>query len=378
MKTDTPFTFTADSKLLETSIKKVSAVLSLSAAQAQSYFLASIKKQVWVVGIGSDSFVRVALTGVKASDDGSLSFAPATLLGIIKGRKELVFDYSGQDLAFKQLKGSYKGNLVTMPVTPDQVTTYEARMRRDKSTDAELSEDLMAQIKYGFDATHIRDVFQDSALVALITLTKEGNLTVSSFDSSHFSLYEAQGVSKGIAFRAALPATHFALIDQVSEGTTAKFTFSQTAIRVDGPGFNLALPATQVEEAHYDLVPSFARSLKAPTYRCKTDVADLQAVTDNLYTLYSANTTFVLSTKGSTLNVSFKTPTGSASDSIKVVLNKEWAPAKVSVDPRLFKDLLSLSGVVANLEMAFTDQVLIFRGKTSTGASLFLACSRYE
>ena len=372
------FSFTANCKNLEATLKKVVAVMSTTTSP--SYFLASDKKRVYVVGISGDTFVRIALHEVKADVDGAFGFKQEDLVGLIKNRNDLVFSFNGQVCEFKQVKGSYKGNIVVNPITSDQSSSCDAFLSGKAKADVVMPADLLSLVKSGLAATNIKDVYQNTTLLSYITLDKKGNLEVSSFDSQHFGLFQLGSGIKGLEFKAAVPASHFSLIDQIAAGQDSKFTVSGGSLRVEGKGFTIVLPSTQADDAAYTMVASFVTSLDKPSHTCNLDLSQLTTITDNLCTLYNANTSFVFAAKesSSNLSVSFTTPSGTASDMMKVTTAKTAKAFKASVDPRLFKDVLSLARFIGTPSLQVGSKVLSFKGETSEKALLFIACARSE
>lgn len=372
------FSFTTDCKILETVIKKV--VSALSSSTGASFFIVSSKKKVSVVGMSGDTFAMLAVPNTKADAEGAFGFAPDILTGLIKNRKDMDFAFNGQECNYKQVKGSYKGHIVTLPITGDQQSTCETFITGGKKADTVIPADTISMLKAGLLSTNVKDVYQGSILMSFIILDKKGSLCVSSFDAQHFGMFKLETGVKGLQIRAALPASHFTLIDQIAAGEDVKFAITNGSVRVEGVSFTMILPATQAEDSHYDMVENFIASLAKPVFRCTYDMAQLTNLTENLFTLYNANTTFALSYKdgGTALNVSFTTPSGTASDSMKVKPSKTSKAFKASVDPRLFKDILALARSIKEPEMSVTDKVVIMQGTTSEEASLFLACARSE
>jgi hypothetical protein len=373
-----PFSFIADCKALEATIKKVVGVLSSSVSP--SFFILGSKKKTSVIGMSGDTFVMASLADTKADAEGAFCFAPDILTGLIKNRKDMEFAFNGNECNFKQVKGPYKGHIVTLPITGDQQSTCDTFLTGSKKIDATIPAEVLLLLKAGLNATNVKDVYQGSTLLSFISLDKKGQLSVSSFDSQHFGMFKLDSGVKGLQFKAALPASHFSLIDQVSAGEDAKFSITNGSIRVEGKSFIIVLPATQAEESHYEMVENFVAGLSKPVFRCGYDAAQLSTLSENLFTLYNANTAFVLSAKDAAtiLNISFTTPSGTASDSMKVQPAKASKAFKASVDPRLFKDILFLARTIKEPELSVTDKVVIMQGSTSEEAALFLACARSE
>lgn len=369
---NTEFAFTADCKQLEQSIKKVSNVMAMTSQPI--CFLAVYKKRLCLIGLGSDAFVLLAVPNATVDKGvGAFGFAPDKLVGLIKGRSVMQFAFNGQDCSFKQQAGKYSGNIVTLPITSDQQTSVENYLSQ-KTTGTKLPSEVLALLKIGLSVTNIKDVYQGAALVSYVSMDRKGLLQVSSFDAQHFGLFELQTEVKSVEFRAALPVTHFGLIDQVADGLDAQFSIGSNSVRVDGKGFVVSLPATQAEDKHYQMVPSFIAAMPKPAYSCLYDNSQLMSMTENLFTLYSANTSFALQAKDSALRIQFTTPSGTAADSMKVTPDKAAKPVKAGVDPRLLKDILGLARF-EKATLAINDKVLMTSG-TLVGAKVTLACAR--
>jgi hypothetical protein len=207
-----------------------------------------------------------------------------------------------------------------------------------------LPRSVLDCLKEGIALTSIKDIYSGKALLSYMQLDEKGLLTVSAYDAHHFGYYRCKVDAGGMTFKAALPSSHFMIIDRMVEGTEAKFHVQNENIRVEGEGFAMILPSTQVDPRNYDMIPAYLKSLpKEPPYRAKFELSKLQQLTDNLFTLHSVNTSFEFShKKGSDdLDVAFKTTNGSASDSIRTtIMNGE--SVKVKLDPRLLRDILNL------------------------------------
>ena len=365
------FSFSVDCKNLEQCIKKVSSVSGNSA----SFFLGIYKKSVCVFAISSDTFAMLSVPNSETADSvGIFGFSSEVLPGLIKGRAVMDFKFDGNECQFSQTKGKYSGKLASLSVTEDQISQISARVQ-EKSSGATIPNDVWATIRLGISATSVKDVYQNTPLLSYITINEDGRIVVSSFDPQHFGLFRLKTEFSGSKFRAAIPQAHFAMIDQMSGGLDAIFSLSSARLRVSGKGFLLILPATQAEDRHFNMVPTFIKELPKPTYSGTCEVDQLSAVADNIYTLYNANSNFLIKTKGEAFSIGLSTSSGSASDAIRV--KTKSAETKLSVDPRLFMDLLSLAKSLKVVQLSVTDKVLSIIGKRD-GADVYLSCSRIE
>ncbi len=365
------FSFSADCKALEQSIKKVVAV----AGPQSAFFIAIFKKKICVLGMGTDTFALLAVPNTETTDTGGIfGFAAEILPGLIKGRSVMEFKFNGSECQYNQVKGRYAGKVTAESVTDDQIETLLSRIDDKVKGTTAIDADTWSAIKIGINATGVKDVYQNTTLLSYVTLTKDGKLQVSSFDPQHFGLYRTK-VSGGAQFKAALPQSHFSLIEQLSGGGDTSFSVTQTRLRATGPGFMAVLPATQAEDRHFNMVPDFLKNLPTAEYEAVGSVEKMSAITDNLFTLYNANSNFTIKAKADALTIGLSTSSGSASDSVKVKTTSKTI--SLSVDPRLFMDVLSLAKPCKTVSIKVTDKVFSMSGKIGD-ADVCVACSRVE
>lgn len=347
------FTFQAESKHLEATIKKAGSVLSVSGSESggNNFFMVSHKKKLQVVGLNNEALVIITVPDANVSGDGAFGFATETILGLIKGRAAMNFEFNLHELSFKQLKGKYTGKLVTLPISSDQQSSSEAMLNSGSKTDSVLTlpNDLLAQLKAGVQLTSVKDVFQGTSLLSYISL-KDGMLTVASLDNHHFGRFCLPVDPKIKDFRVCLPSSHFGIINNIAAEEDAKFYISTGKIRVEGKTFSIVLPATQSKEEHFFMVDKLISTLTKPAFQGKCSTEDLLKVVDNLFTLFSANTSMLLeSTKDNkAIKIGFNSNSGSASDTIAIE-SKSAKAFKANVEPRLMKDITTLAAQSSKL-----------------------------
>lgn len=366
------FDFSLASPDLSVALKKVISVVSQG--PDPKYAIASHKKRVCVIGIAGEYRACYYVPNASAESDGAFGVALDIFEGVTKGRAVLDFKVTGQSCAFKATQGKYSGDIPVAALTSDFCKLADA-MLEAPSDSLSLSSDLLTSLKAGLSLSAIKDVYRNTNLVSYITV-EGGKLQISCFDGQHFSLVTSPVSRKSPKLRLAIPAVQFNLIDQLATGEDVKISVSSANIVVSGNNFSAILPATQAEDTHFNMVSSFIKALPKPSYSCTLEPEAVLTATDNLITLYSANTTFVLSARkgSSSLSISFSSGSGNASDSLKVEVVK-GAEFKVSVDPRLFKDILGLSKVLKTPTFGVTDKVLTLSGAVGD-VELYLACAQ--
>lgn len=338
-----PFSFTSSCKELETALSRLSGVVNTSASGTKNFVVVSLKGKVAVLAFNTDTYAYIELKEATAVEDGAFGFDSQVMLGMIKGRSSMTFTFTGSECEFKLVKGKYNGKFLVLPVTTDQATTVNSALSsKGKGEDTTLARGVLDALKEGLTLTGIKDIYSGGSLLSYLNLSTKGVLTVSCFDQHHFGHYSRKAEQKGVTFKIALPTSHFQLIDKMVGEDDAKFYIKSESIRVEGHNFVLILPASQAEDKNYGLVADYMASLDKPDLRGMVDLAKLATLTENLFTIYSANTSFELSYAGAAiLGVKFSTNNGSAADSLKIA-EVTGSSLKVKVEPRVFRDVLSL------------------------------------
>lgn len=380
------FSFTMASKDLDAAISRASNVVAAAGSNVKNFIIASSKGRILLLAYNPDTYVLMQLEG-KADGDGSFGFSPQVLQGIIKNRAEMEFTFNGNECLFKQTKGKYSGNIVTQPVTSDQITIINTKFQAiDKKSKEEkklkihapastvLPRSVLDVLKEGIAMTGIKDVYTGAALLSYMHLSEKGVLTVSAFDNHHFGHYKCKVDAGGLTFKAALPSSHFLIIDRMVEGEEAMFHVMNENIRVEGDNFTLILPSTQTDPKNYDLIASYIKELGKSDFECTYDNDKFTSMADNLFTLHSVNAAFELShkAKSTNLNVTFNTQNGSGSDAVKVSPTIS-TDIKAKIDPRIFRDVLAL--FKGQKEATFSivkDKVVRLSTKTKNGATVTL------
>lgn len=368
------FSFVFDSKELEAALTKTANAIAAAASNVKNFLLLSYKGKVTLIAFNPDTFVATTLKSAVPTGDGSFGFALPVVQGIIKGRGEMQFAFAGTECMFKTTKGKYEGKIVTLPITSDQISLVNTTFKNQDAVASVLPRHVLDHLKEGVALTGIKDVYTGNALLAYMTLTEKGVLTVSAHDNHHFGYYRAKVKAGGIAFQAALPSSHFLIIDKMVEAEDAKFFIRSANIRVEGANFVLILPAHQAEERSFDLMGNYIKDLEAPAFQCDYDHDKFTALADNLFTLHSVNTSFQIShvAKSKLLSVTFSTANGSAKDSLTVVPTVS-NNVEAKVDPRMLRDILVLlRGGQAVTFSIVKDKVVRLTSKTKSGATVSL------
>lgn len=368
------FSFTGSCKVLEQSLDKLFSAVSDSTSGSRNFVVSAYKNRLFLAAFNPDTYAYIEVP-FEVQGSGAFGVDPTVLKGILKGRSEMTFSYTGSDCNFKLLRGKYNGKFVVLPLTSEQIAAFNNVVKSSSDEqDAVLSRVVLDAVKEGLLLTSVKDVYANEPLLSYMNMDR-GVLTVSCSDQFHIGFYKAKIKDKA-KFRIALPSSHFQIIDKLIEGEQAKFYIRDQHIKVEGDSFVLVLPATQADDARYTQVVDYISALETPSFSCNCDIQKLQVLTSNLMTLHTANTKFEFSTKAGTptLNMVFSTTNGSASDTLKVEVTKP-STLKAPVEPKMFVDALSLvKGKTVHLSFK-RNKWLSFVSDTPSGANVTIVCS---
>lgn len=374
-KTLNPFKFSAVCADLEALLAKVNFVLGSSNSQNKTHLFISTGKKLVILGYNQDTACSLLVKNAEVEGDGVFSFDPTLFLGVIKKRSLLKFSYTGSVLEFKLAKGNYKGSLVTLPITEEHktfVNKFLSKKDEAKATKAtSIPPELLSVLTSSIEHTAITNIHEpDKGMLNYIQLD-EGKLVVSAFDQHHFSMCTTKVKSKA-SFKIAMPAAHFSIISKVVADNEAKFFFRPEAIRVEGSDYVLSLPASQTTEENFGTMRKYVKALGEPHYAANYSHEKLNTCIENLFTLNSINSNFALGFDDANLSITFSTPNGSATDSIKIKATKFKKPGKISIKPQILRDLLKLVTASPDLQLQIAKQICLFRFTTKKKSTVIM------
>lgn len=339
--------FTASTSDIKAALSKVEGVTNYSSVSdiEKSFVLCVSQSNVYIIGYSPETFVLVKIKATDVSaKSSSFEFVPSILSGLIAGRADLNFEYDGSRLKLTAVKGKYSCELLTKPITDDQLPRINKALHVNEDKAKSLDSKTLTTLREGIRYAELKDVYAESgkgSLLCLITLSK-GELTVDAFDNFHLSSYRATVKSKE-AFRLAVSEASFALIDKflVQEDIKADFFVSDTGLRVQNDDFVVVLPPIQVDQEQYNLVSNYLKTLHKPSITFAMS-KDAISTVNNMLTLAGKDSRFefALAPTG-VLKLSLSVDGGDVHDAFKC---KEFNMGKskgfkFKVDPRLFVDL---------------------------------------
>jgi hypothetical protein len=336
------FSFTCDTSSLTKAITKATNVTSFSKCLENDihHIIVAHEGNMFVIGYSSETFSLFHVVGISTDGDGAFEFEPKKLLGLIKNRSVMEYEFKQGRLNFKVTKGKYKGDLVTTSIDTDRVHTLNQRLKKcsTQSDGSALSGPVLETLRKAMRMTHLKDFYGDDQIVCMIR-AKKGIIDVSSFDNFHMAYYKAKTKSKD-SFKLALPVVMFNLIDRFisDEGEDAQFVMGSKQFSVMGNTYIISLPPIQVDDEAFDQVPTYLKSLKEPQAELTFTGEGIKTV-DNMFTISDAESKLVMEvkTKGQ-VRISMSTDSGKISDAFKTDV-KGSEDMSLMIDPRVFSDL---------------------------------------
>jgi hypothetical protein len=315
---------------------KLSSVLGLMSSQAGSdaaFILSAVDSKLWLSAVGT-SFVGLMLLEGTSSGTGNFAFDLKMLQGVVKGRSDFDFNYTGSELEFKALKTKYSGKVVTLPVTKEQASIFN-EISQEKIKGVKLTDEVLSEISTAVKCTSIKNVATKESINSLISI-KKGKLYVSANDDYHIILYTCKLESEEIKFS----INPFVLLG-IEKAIGGKFELSVKPenLRFQTKTSLFVIPTNQAEEEKYNLPIDYVSNLGKEKFSASVSLANFLSVCENLDAIHTVNSQFDFSLKDG-LQIQFKTEQGSASDKIDVGDNS--GKGKCSVDPKTFIEVLSL------------------------------------
>jgi len=371
------FAFTAGStEILKALAHTTTALMSSAGSQIKGHVVHSTGNELWILGYSSDTFAACRIDKAECSTPGSFAFGQQTLSGLVKGRGDMSFAYSRGVVEFKSVKGTYTGSVPTQQLTDEVAQLLAATLSSEGSTSASLPRELISVLREGVACTAVSDVFDSQPLLSYITLNS-GRIAVSSFDKHHFGMFEAKVADKELKFEVALPSRHFTIIDKIASEGGVSFSVRPDCLRVHSESFILVLPTCQTDAKNFTLMRDYIKELGDPTFRAELNLSDLSKVISNLIVLNVDNAKSIMEIRWAAgskkLVAAFSTTNGSASDSVKIRVPDSSDAICVKLDPRILKDLISLSGT-GEASFITVGNVMMLTVQTRSGKAR-LACA---
>lgn len=290
--------------------------------------------KAYLVGITPDSFALSLLPDAHVNREGIISFSPDILTGLIKGRDEIEITGSKGELRITATKGKYSATLEV--IEHDGVAVFRINDAMEKTKAQHLDSKVIQAIRTGVKRAEIVNYYSDEAILAYITVTEKA-VSVTCSDNYHITQYVKKLASKR-TLKLAVSVRMFGVIDRfIGTEENVKFSSNSRHVRVEGEGFIISIPATQVEEAMFDMVPAYLKNLGDPLVTFTTN-QDIAKITDNVTSIMTEDNKLTMTVGKKSCKLEMRSRSGSVSDEVATSSGK--GKMEVMLDPRIFTALI--------------------------------------
>ncbi len=295
--------------------------------------MAVIEKNPYIIGITPDSFAMQKIQNADVSSEGAFVFDVTTINGLLKNRDGISITGDKSSITIAALKGKYTARTEIAEIADEHIMRIKASTESQKAN--KLKSAVIEAIRNGVKCAELTNFYSDDVILAFITVGEKG-IRVDCADNFHVASYVDKTPSER-KFRIALPVKTFTLIDKFIGESDAKFSTDESQLRVEGKDFTVIMPATQVDEDMFDLVPSYLKTLTKPITEFNL-TAEALKITDNIFAIITEDTKMSLTVKSKSAKIEMTTRNGSVSESFKVAATGREHVAHI--DPKIFGDLI--------------------------------------
>ena len=312
------------------------------------------KKGAWLTASGNDTFVKIKLDA-KVVDKGAVTVDQAQVLGILRGRDELLLSVEGKkqnSLTFSSLKGSkYNGALVVPPFEKIDVVSASD----DKSI--KFNAGLQTLLLEAVSKISLSSVYDSNSMQVWVVCDGKSGTTVMCADEYHIAHYHHPEVNVGKK-NFSIPLNMFKTLQQISRNTPYELTIRDNQVFAKNEELEVSMPLAKLEsKVGAKEFESLVSGLTKNEGSFTVDKAQLQKVLDNMSSMYEREIPVRISSEGSNIVVNFDTNYGKI---------KETLEAKLKGKPDLYCDPVLLADTISPI----TDKELTFR--FTNGSNLFV------
>lgn len=335
--------FTCNAKDLQASLSRVQGLnKSIDCLDTERRtFLLTVKDEAYLIGTTTDSYAMSRIGSADVEAPGFAQVDADVMNGLLKGRDLVKLSGSKAELTI-QSSGSSRYKATMSIETDDNAISAERvqnTIKRKKNTDT-LDSEVIEAIREGVRRAEIQSHYGDEVILAFITVTDKG-VRITCADNFHITSY-TKGVKAAKGMQLAIPARTFSLIDKFIGGTeSVKFASNERSLRVEGDGFIVELPATQVEKGQYKIVPDYLKALSASKPILSMSVkSDIRKVTENIAVVTAEDNKLTLAVGTKVCKLTMRNRSSSVSETLKVQ-NLKGKERSVMIDPKIFAALIN-------------------------------------
>jgi hypothetical protein len=366
--------FTVDVKEFSNTIKLISSVVATGGSAFSSTLVLSEKDSIlWIYANNDVVTLKCAARGIESVKGKGRAGIDLTVLDkALKGRTKIVFTNEGTEFTFKAKVGEYGGKISILPVIAETIKGYNDSLKPDEdSKSTTLSPTTFSLLSESLSLTGISAIHSSDSVDTYITLDKKV-LEVVSSDQFHLA-YSKVNCKTKTSFQLSPSKTAFDILSKLSDvyGGDTQVQLSGEFIKAINDNYSIITSTIQSSDTAFVRAKSFIGDLPDPLCYFDLEVAKIQAVLDNILSVYEDGALISLNLgsdpskkdrSSRLLEFSMKSNVGSVSDTLKVkdVTGKDF---KCKFNPKMLVDSLALSKCTKTSFEYIDGKAMVFKCK---------------
>lgn len=337
-------------------------------APAEAINIVADKKTLTLSASSTGASISVVVEGAKVEEKGHCAVPVATLEGVLKKRKEVVFELEKEELKFKAGTATgYAGKLTTVPFQEVKIETEESTLKLDEETLAKISE-IIAHV-----ALNSVNLKKQDILPICMRLSSEG-IEASCASRNHMAYAHFKKTTFKKAQEFCIEPSILPLIESVSKKAKYKLAVTENSVFAENEKFQIRFVTQQFDRfVKLDAVKTFLNSRAKAEATVKTKTEDVTATFQNMISLYEQNSFIEVTCKDGKLKVSTKTKFGAASEGIPGE-TKGGFKKPYGVHPKVFEDLMNKCKA-NTIKLGFYDGASISLEQVKSDVTYMYSCS---
>lgn len=339
-------------------------------APSETVNIVADKKSVTLTASSTGATIVVLVEGAKVGDKGHCSVPVATLEGVLKKRKDVVFELDGEELKFKAGTATgYAGKLTTVPYQEVKIGKEESPLKMDEETLAKISE-VIASVTL----TSVNLKKQDILPICMKFSPDGIEASCASRNHMAYAHHKKKTFKKTQEF--CIEPSIIPIIEAVSKKATYSLAVTDNSVYAENERFQIRFVTQQFDRfVKLEVVKGFLKGREKAEATIKTKTDDITATFQNMISLYEQNSFIEVVCKDGKLKVSTKTKFGACSENVPGEMKGSFKKP-YGVHPKVFEDIMNKckantiklgfhGGVSISMEQSKNDTTYVYSCSTS-------------
>ncbi len=337
-------------------------------APSETINITASSKALTLSSSSTGASICVIVSGAKVESKGYCAVPVATLEGVLKKRKDVVFELHKDELQFKAGSAtSYAGKLTTVPYQEIKIEKEESILKLDEETLSKLSE-IISNV-----ALNSVNLKKQDILPICVRLSDEGiEASCASRNHMAYAHFHKKTFKKTNEF--CVEPSILPLIESVSRKSAYKLAVTDNSVFAESDTFQIRFVTQQLDRfVKLQTVKDFLKNRPKAEATIKAKSEDVVASFQNMLSLYEQNSFIEVTCKDNTLKVATKTKFGAASENLKGEA-KGGFKKPYGVHPKVFDDLL-VKCKANTIKIGFHDGTSISIDQSKSDVDYSYSCS---